>query len=91
MVIWLIIFQNMNIILKIAAAMFFVVTLISIPAASPSEQYILPPQNYRHWTRLQKVCEQGRTTYGANEFVEKGQVCRWALVPYWPDNIPPKK
>lgn len=81
----------MNILLKTAVAMFFVVIFVSIPAASPSQQNILPSQNYRHWTKLQKVCEQGRSTYGANEFVEKGQVCRWTFVPYWPENSTSKK
>lgn len=55
--------------------------VINIPASS--EQYISPPRNYQHWLRLEKVCEEGRKTYGANEFVENGKVCRWTFVPYW--------
>jgi hypothetical protein len=45
---------------------------------------VIPPLNNHHWQKLEKVCESGRKTYGANEFVENGKVCRWALVPYWP-------
>ena len=42
-------------------------------------------ENYKHWQKLAKVCEEGRKTYGANEFVENGKVCRWTMVPYWPE------
>ena len=49
-----------------------------------SESYVPAPQNYHHWQKLEKVCETGRKTYGANEFLERGRVCRWTLVPYWP-------
>ena len=52
---------------------------------SSSDQYVLPPENYKHWQKLEKVCEEGRKTYGVNEFVEKGKVCRWTFVPYWPE------
>jgi hypothetical protein len=45
---------------------------------------VIPPENNHHWQKLDKVCESGRKTYGANEFVENGKVCRWLLVPYWP-------
>jgi hypothetical protein len=68
-----------------------VFALVCIPGTSTSKDYVLPPQNYRHWTILKKICESGRSTYGANEFVENGQICRWTFVPYWPDNKPPVK
>ena len=58
---------------------------ILISASSTETQYLAPPENYKHWQRLQKVCEEGRKTYGVNEFVENGKVCRWTFVPYWPD------
>lgn len=48
-----------------------------------SESYVSAPQNYHHWQKLEKVCETGRQTYGANEFLENGKICRWAIVPYW--------
>ena len=60
-----------------------IIILITVLPAS-ADQYVSPPQNYRHWQRLDKVCDVGRKTYGANEFLENGQVCRWVLVPYWP-------
>ena len=44
----------------------------------------IAPQDSHHWRKLEKVCETGRKTYGANEFVENGKVCRWTMVPYWP-------
>lgn len=56
---------------------------IFVLSGSSSDQYVLPPENYKHWQKLEKVCEEGRKTYGANEFVEKGKVCRWTFVPYW--------
>lgn len=56
-----------------------------ISASSTEPQYLSPPENYKHWQKLQKVCEEGRKTYGANEFVENGKVCRWTFVPYWPE------
>jgi hypothetical protein len=52
--------------------------------SSSSESYVSAPQNYQHWQKLEKVCETGRQTYGANEFLENGKICRWAIVPYWP-------
>jgi hypothetical protein len=58
---------------------------ILISASSTESQYLAPPENYKHWQKLQKVCEEGRKTYGANEFVENGKVCRWTFVPYWPE------
>ena len=60
-----------------------IIILITVLPAS-ADQYVLPPQNYRHWQRLDKICDTGRKTYGTNEFLENGQVCRWVLVPYWP-------
>jgi len=57
----------------------------AISSSSIDSQYISPPQNYKHWQKLEKVCEEGRKTYGANEFVENGKVCRWTYVPYWPE------
>ena len=60
-----------------------IIILITVLPAS-ADQYVSPPQNYRHWQRLDKVCDVGRKTYGTNEFLENGQVCRWVLVPYWP-------
>jgi len=56
-----------------------------ISASSTESQYLAPPENYKHWQKLQKVCEEGRKTYGVNEFVENGKVCRWTFVPYWPE------
>jgi hypothetical protein len=58
---------------------------ILISASSTESQYLFPPENYKHWQKLAKVCEEGRKTYGANEFVENGKVCRWTFVPYWPE------
>ena len=58
---------------------------ILISASSTETQYSSPPENYKHWQKLQKVCEEGRKTYGVNEFVENGKVCRWTFVPYWPE------
>ena len=58
---------------------------ILISASSTETQYLAPPENYKHWQKLAKVCEEGRKTYGVNEFVENGKVCRWTFVPYWPD------
>jgi len=56
-----------------------------VSSSSIESQYISPPINYKHWQKLEKVCEEGRKTYGANEFVENGKVCRWTYVPYWPE------
>lgn len=56
-----------------------------LSASSIESEYISPPQNYKHWQKLEKVCEEGRKTYGANEFVENGKVCHWTFVPYWPE------
>ena len=56
-----------------------------IASSSSETQYIAPAENYKHWQKLEKVCEGGRKTYGANEFIENGKVCRWTLVPYWPE------
>jgi hypothetical protein len=69
--------------IKIIAVLLCIAILISIPATS--DQLISPPQNYKHWQKLEKVCEEGRKTYGVNEFVENGKVCRWTFVPYWPE------
>lgn len=54
--------------------------------ASSTETASISPKDSHHWQKLDKVCESGRKTYGANEFVEKGQVCRWTMVPYWPED-----
>ena len=62
-----------------------VLGVILVTTSSTESQYIAPPQNYKHWQKLEKVCEEGRKTYGANEFVENGKVCRWTFVPYWPE------
>lgn len=59
-----------------------IVLAVTLVSASSTE-YISPPQNYKHWQKLEKVCEEGRKTYGVNEFVENGKVCRWTFVPYW--------
>ena len=61
------------------------ITLLALALTGSSDQYVAPPENYKHWQKLQKVCEEGRKTYGVNEFVENGKVCRWTFVPYWPD------
>jgi hypothetical protein len=53
--------------------------------ASSSDQLISPPENYKHWQKLEKVCEENRKTYGVNEFVENGKICRWTFVSYWPE------
>jgi len=63
----------------IAALSVLFLTASSDPVA-PS----IAPQDSHHWQKLEKVCETGRKTYGANEFVENGKVCRWTFVPYWP-------
>ena len=63
---------------------FLLIIVLPTSLAASSDQYLLPIQNYHHWRKLEKVCESGRKTYGANEFVEAGQVCRWTMVPYWP-------
>ena len=55
-----------------------------LTASSDPYAPIIAPQDSHHWRKLEKVCETGRKTYGAKEFVEKGQVCRWTMVPYWP-------
>ena len=68
-------------IIKIVILLLLALLLVSIPATS--DQLISPPKNYRHWQKLEKVCEEGRKTYGANEFIENGKVCRWTFVPYW--------
>jgi hypothetical protein len=70
---------------------FSIMILASAGLPQDASQYILPPQNYRHWTKLQEVCEDGRKTYGANEYIKKEKVCRWTFVPYWPDNTPPRR
>jgi hypothetical protein len=53
--------------------------------ASSSDQLISPPKNYKHWQKLEKVCEENKKNYGVNEFVENGKICRWTFVPYWTD------
>jgi hypothetical protein len=62
-----------------------VLGVVLVSASSTESQYLAPPENYKHWQKLQKVCEEGRKTYGVNEFVENGKVCRWTFVPYWPE------
>jgi hypothetical protein len=61
-----------------------VIIILTTVLSAAAGQYISPPQNYHHWRKLEKICETGRKTYGANEFLERGQVCRWTFVPYWP-------
>ena len=64
-------------------------TLVGLILTSSSD-----PQNYQHWQKLDKVCEQrcpvdGKpVTYGINEFVEGKngscfKICKWSLIPYW--------
>jgi len=65
--------------IKLAA----ILLITFILTGSSSDQLISPPENYKHWQKLEKVCEEGRKTYGVNEFVENGKVCRWTFVPYW--------
>ena len=71
-----------------------ILTITLLAAAAPAldqYQYLHPLQNYRHWKQLKEVCESGRKTYGANEYVKNGQVCRWTFVPYYPfDPVAPK-
>lgn len=76
-------------IFKAITVTFLATALTAVPVTSVHEQYLFPPQNYRHWLKLKKVCVPWRPTYGANEFVEKGQICRWTFVPYWPENTLP--
>ena len=59
--------------------------VVFVSTSSSESQYLFPPENYKHGQKLAKVCEEGRKTYGANEFVENGKVCRWTMVPYWPE------
>ena len=59
--------------------------VVFVSTSSSESQYLFPAQNYKHWQKLEKVCESDRKTYGANEFVENGKVCRWTFVPYWPE------
>ena len=59
--------------------------VVFVSTSSSESQYLFPTENYKHWQKLGKVCEEGRKTYGANEFVENGKVCRWTFVPYWPE------
>jgi hypothetical protein len=61
---------------------------ITLTASSAPYDYVLPPQNYRHWTILKEVCEK-KETYGTNEYVKDGKVCRWKHVPYYPYDNPP--
>ena len=58
--------------------------VVFLTASSDPYAPIIAPQDSHHWRKLEKVCETDRKTYGANEFVEKGRVCRWTMVPYWP-------
>lgn len=63
------------------------ISALSVFLLTASSDFVLPsiaPQDSHHWQKLEKVCETGRKTYGANEFVENGKVCRWTFVPYWP-------
>lgn len=64
--------------------------ILAIQLASP---YVLPYENYNHWSKLQEVCESKSSingkpvTYSANEYVKSGSgssfvICRWALVPF---------
>lgn len=69
-------------VLKLAVILFTAFLL----TGSNSDQLISPPQNYKHWQKLEKVCEEWKEKLGVNEFVEKGKICRWTLVPYWPEN-----
>ena len=66
----------------------YCVIAISLTASSAPYDYVLPPQNYRHWKILKEVCEK-KPTYGANEYVKDGKVCRWTYVPYYPFDKPP--
>jgi len=59
-------------------------SVLILTASSDPYAPIIAPQDSHHWRKLEKVCEEGRKTYGANEFVENGRVCRWTMVPYWP-------
>jgi len=62
-----------------------------------SSEYILPKQNYQHWTRVDEICEtrspvNGKpVTYGVNEYVKSKSgtsfvICRWGQVPHTPYN-----
>lgn len=59
-------------------------SVLILTASSGTLPPTIAPQDSHHWRKLEKVCEEGRKTYGANEFVENGRVCRWTMVPYWP-------
>jgi len=59
--------------------------VVFVSTSSSESQYLFPTQNYKHWQKLEKVCESDRKTYGSNEFVENNKVCRWTFVPYWPE------
>ena len=61
-----------------------VLSVVVLTASSDPYAPVITPQDSHHWRKLEKVCETDRKTYGANEFVEKGRVCRWTMVPYWP-------
>lgn len=71
---------------KLPALVLFVMVLLSVVAQAEPIVLVLPVRNYQHWQKLEKVCETGRQTYGANEFLENGKICRWTLVSYWPEN-----
>jgi hypothetical protein len=71
-------------------------TAVSMMLVGDQYQYVLPNENYKHWTVLAEVCETRRqigdkpVTYGANEFVKSGSgttfvICRWKYVPYNPN------
>lgn len=60
-------------------------SVLILTASSDIPPPSIAPKDSHHWQKLEKICEEGRKTYGANEFVENGRVCRWALVPYWPE------
>ena len=73
-----------------------VFTAVSMMLVGDQYQYVLPIENYKHWTKLAEVCEtrspvDGKpVTYGANEFVISGNgttyvICRWKYVPYTPN------
>lgn len=61
-------------------------SVIFLAASTDPQAPSIAPQDSHHWRKLEKVCEEGRKTYGANEFIENGRVCRWTMVPYWPND-----
>ena len=61
-------------------------SVVVLASSTETTAPVIPPRDSHHWQKLDKVCESGRKTYGANEFLEKGRVCRWTMVPYWPED-----